>query len=390
MLDKNSVIGVVGAGAMGSGIAQVAASFGHKVFLFDSFPNAVEKSRSNLDLTLIKLVEKGKISDDDSEMIKSNIHYVDELANLSNCDLVIEAIIEDLNVKKDLFSKLSSICKPGCILASNTSSLSIASISSSVKDSSRMLGIHFFNPAPLMPLVEIIPCMDTDPKNVDYSKNIIDSWNKKTVIVKDTPGFIVNRIARPFYGEALRIYEEGIADFATIDQAMRDEGFKMGPFELMDYIGNDINYTVTETVFKEFYFEPRFRPSFTQKRMMESGRLGRKTGKGYYSYQAGVEAPQPSSDTTLKKQISNRIIVMLMNEAIDALYLKIASARDIETAMLKGVNYPKGLLAWAEEWGLNNVLEQLENLQSLYMEDRYRPSVLLKKVAKENQKLIQN
>ena len=235
-----------------------------------------------------------------------------------------------------------------------------------------------------MPLVEIIPAVQTSEDTLNKAKSIIDDWGKVTVIVKDTPGFIVNRVARPFYGEAIRIYEEGVADFATIDWAMREVGgFRMGPFELMDYIGNDINYTVTETVFASFYFDPRYKPSFTQKRMMEAGYLGRKSGRGYYDYST-ENTPKVNEDKELGKIILWRVIAMLINEAADALFLNIASKEDIDLAMTKGVNYPKGLLAWADEIGLENVLKQLEDLQAEYGEDRYRPSPLLKRMIATN------
>jgi len=211
---------------------------------------------------------------------------------------------------------------------------------------------------------------------------LIDSWKKVTVITKDTPGFIVNRVARPFYGEALRIYEEGIADMATIDWAMKEiGGFKMGPFELMDYIGNDINYTVTETVFTAFYFDPRYRPSFTQKRMMEANYLGRKTGRGYYNYVEGAAMPEPDKNQVVGEAIVWRILIMLINEAADALHLNIASKEDIDLAMTKGVNYPKGLLKWADEKGIQNVLDGLDKLYLAYHEERYRASVLLRQKA---------
>jgi 3-hydroxybutyryl-CoA dehydrogenase len=235
-----------------------------------------------------------------------------------------------------------------------------------------------------MPLVEIIPAVQTAAEVTADARNLIDSWKKVTVLAKDTPGFIVNRVARPFYGEALRIYEEGIADFATIDWAMTElGGFRMGPFTLMDYIGNDINYTVTETVFAAFYYDPRYKPSFTQKRHSEAGYLGRKSGRGYYNYAEGVELPQPTKDVTVGEQIKERILVMLMNEAIDALFLNIASKEDIDLAMTKGVNYPKGLLLWANELGLEHVLAKLEDLFQEYGEDRYRPSPLLRRMVRE-------
>ena len=183
------------------------------------------------------------------------------------------------------FTKIENLVSADCIIASNTSSLSIASIASACKNSKRVIGMHFFNPANLMPLVEIIPAIQTSQDTINKTKSILLELNKVIVLAKDTPGFIVNRVARPFYGESLRIYEEGIANFETIDWALKEiGGFKMGPFELMDYIGNDINYTVTKTVFKEFYYDPRYKPSFTQKRLMEAGYFGRKSGMGYYNY----------------------------------------------------------------------------------------------------------
>jgi len=249
-----------------------------------------------------------------------------------------------------------------------------------------VVGIHFFNPAPLMKLVEIIPAIQTDVKVLEKSKAIIDGWGKLTVIAKDTPGFIVNRVARPFYGEALRILEEGVATVATIDWAMTDiAGFKMGPFTLMDYIGNDINYTVTETVFKSFYYDPRYRPSFTQQRLSQAGYLGRKTGKGYYNYGEGAENPGSIKDEKTGQAIADRIVIMLINEAADALFLNIATREDIDLAMTKGVNYPKGLLKWADDIGIANCVNQLDELYDLYREDRYRCSPLLRKMAKNSE-----
>jgi 3-hydroxybutyryl-CoA dehydrogenase len=196
-------------------------------------------------------------------------------------------------------------------------------------------------------------------------------------------------VARPFYGEALKIYEEGIADFATIDWAMTElGGFRMGPFTLMDYIGNDVNYTVTETVFAAFYYDPRYRPSFTQKRHSEAGWYGRKSGRGYYDYTEGTELPVPNKDEGLGKEILDRILVLLINEAIDAVFLKIASPKDIDLAMTKGVNYPKGLLAWANEIGLENVLNKLDNLHSEYGDDKYRASVLLRRMVRNSEEFI--
>lgn len=379
-------IGVIGAGAMGAGIAQVAATADHTVIVYDTNTDTLSKAKSNLESTLNKLVEKQKTTQTNAAAIFERTQFVSELNSFINCELIIEAVIENLDVKQKLFSDLENIVSENCILASNTSSLSIASIAAACKKPSRVIGIHFFNPAPIMPLVEIIPAITTSTKIVSVSKQLVDTWGKTTVLVKDTPGFIVNRVARSFYGESIRIYEEGIADFVTIDWALKTlGGFKMGPFELMDFIGNDINYKVTESVWTQFFYEPRFKPSLTQKRLFEAKWFGRKTGRGYYDYSSGASQPIPKEDITIAKSIFERVIVMLINEAIDSYHLQLASKEDLDLAMTKGVNYPKGLLKWADEIGLQNVLNTLEHLYSEYAEDRYRPSVLLKRMAKNNQ-----
>ena len=376
-------IAIIGSGTMGSGIAQVAATSGCDVKIYDTNQDALAKSKANLEIILSKLVEKTKIDEAEKFRITSNISYVHTMGELSHSDLVIEAIVENIEIKTKLFSELETYVSPETILASNTSSLSIASIAASCKKPERVIGIHFFNPAPLMQLVEVVPAIQTSEEVLSFTTKTITDWKKNVAVAKDTPGFIVNRVARPFYSEALRIYEEGVADFATIDFAMKTMGgFKMGPFELMDFIGNDVNYTVTETVFTAFYFDPRFKPSFTQKRLVEAGFLGRKSGKGFYNY--NQELPKPTDDIVLAKSIFERVIVMLINEAADTLFLNIASAKDIDNAMTKGVNYPKGLLAWADELGINWCVEKLDDLYNEYHEDRYRCSPLLRRMNKEN------
>lgn len=379
-------IGVLGGGTMGTGIVQVAAQNGCEVTLVDLNEQILAKSEGKLAKIMARLVEKGKIEETEAEAIKNRVTYSQDIHDFAGSGLVIEAIIENLEIKQKVFSQIERIVGRDCVLASNTSSLSIASIASSLDNPSMGIGIHFFNPAPLMPLVEIIPAVQTSEETLKKVKTLIDSWKKVTVICKDTPGFIVNRVARPFYGEALRIYEEGVADFATIDWAMTEVGgFRMGPFTLMDYIGNDVNYTVTETVFTAFYFDPRYKPSFTQKRHSEAGYLGRKSGRGYFDYAEGAQNPVPNKDEKLGQEILDRILVMLMNEAIDALFLNIGSKEAIDLAMTKGVNYPKGLLAWAEEKTLPWVLEKLEKLYDEYCEDRYRPSPLLRRMVEKGQ-----
>lgn len=378
------IVGVLGAGTMGSGIVQVAAQNGHEVILVDLNEQILEKSKTQLAKVLDRLVEKGKMNADESAAVQGRVKYCKDIHDFAPCGIVIEAILEDLAVKKQVFAHLEGIVSAECILASNTSSLSIASIGAALEKAGRIVGIHFFNPAPLMPLVEIIPAVQTSNETLVASKKLIDSWKKITVVCKDTPGFIVNRVARPFYGEALRIYEEGLADFATIDWAMTEiGGFRMGPFTLMDYIGNDVNYTVTETVFTAFYFDPRYKPSFTQKRHSEAGYFGRKSGRGYYSYAEGAAQPEPTKDEKLGRMIFERILVMLINEAYEALFLQVATREDIDLAMTNGVNYPKGLFAWADELTPEFVLSKLEELFHEYGEDRYRPSPLLRRVVRE-------
>lgn len=378
-------IAVIGSGTMGSGIAQVAATSGCEVHLYDTNHTVLEKSKINLENTLTKLVEKAKIDETEKNRIINNISYATTFAELSHSDLVIEAIVENLGIKRKLFSELENYVSPETILASNTSSLSIASIAASCQKPERVIGIHFFNPAPLMHLVEVIPAIQTSDEVLEKTVQTITEWKKVIAIAKDTPGFIVNRVARPFYSEALRIYEEGKADFATIDWAMKTiGGFRMGPFELMDFIGNDVNYTVTETVFTAFYFDPRYKPSFTQKRLSEAGFLGRKSGRGYYNY--SEDLPKPIEDNQLGQYIVDRILVMLINEAAEAYFLNIASAKDIDNAMTKGVNYPKGLLAWADEKGISWCVEIMDELYNEYHEDRYRCSPILRKMKRENKR----
>ena len=384
-------IGIIGSGTMGSGIAQVAALADCKVNIFDLNGEALIKAESKLEKILNRLIDKGRIDPKEKDRIQSHIHYVDSIKNLSDSDLVKEAIIEDLDVKQNLFGELESYVSKDCIIASNTSSLSIASIASVLKSPERCIGIHFFNPAPLMKLVEVIPAIQTSSETLENSVQIISDWNKTVAVAKDTPGFIVNRVARPFYGEALRIYEEGIADFSAIDWCLKElGGFRMGPFELMDFIGNEVNYTVTETVFKAFYNDPRYKPSFTQKRLSEAGYLGIKTGKGYYNYDENGRVitsiiVERSTNKELAETIFNRVLVMLINEAADALFLNVASAKDIDNAMTKGVNYPKGLLAWADEKGIDWCVAKMDELYNEYHEDRYRCSPLLRKMNRENQ-----
>lgn len=376
-----SKAGIIGSGTMGIGIAQVAATSGCEVFLYDANAAQTEKSLKNLKKVLDRLVEKQKISSEKREDIFNKIKPCTELSDFKNCDLVIEAIIENKEIKTKVFQNLEEIVSENCVISSNTSSISITSLSSELKNPERFIGIHFFNPAPLMPLVEVIPGLLTEKNLAKKMYSLMENWGKTPVIAKDVPGFIVNRIARPFYGEALRIAEENIATPEQIDDAMRTLGnFKMGPFELMDLIGIDVNFSVTKTVYQDYFFDPKYKPSLLQQRMSEAKLLGRKTGKGFYDYAENAEKPAPEKDDELYQTIFNRIISMLINEAVEAKRLEIANDEDLELAMQKGVNYPKGLLAWGKEIGYGKISETLQNLYAEYQEERYRQSPLLKKM----------
>ena len=373
MTTINSFVGVAGAGAMGSGIAQVALQNGHKVILYDIQQHSLDKARSTIQSGLSKWAEKAKMPEGLIEERNQNLTLSSDIRALSSCDIIIEAVAERIEIKKDFFGAVSKIANEECILASNTSSLSLTSIASACKNPGRFIGLHFFNPAPLMALVEIIPAVQTHQQLTTQCAELIMQWGKMPVICRDTPGFIVNRIARPFYSEALRILEENIAPVESIDAAMKSIGFRMGPFELMDLIGHDVNYAVTESVFQSLYFDPRYRPSVTQKRLTEAGWLGKKSGRGFYRYDIEITS-STDVDTSGLTHISDRIITMLINEAYDALHFGVANEKDIDTAMTKGVNYPKGLIQWGREIGLLEIAARMNTLYQKYQEDRYRLS----------------
>ncbi|MCC6245146.1 MAG: 3-hydroxybutyryl-CoA dehydrogenase [Gemmatimonadaceae bacterium] len=384
------VIGVVGAGAMGAGIAQVAAVHGHRVLLADANPDALVRARQGHAAAMARDVEKQRRSADEASAVLSRLQYLDgvdaaSLAPLAACGLVIEAIVERLDVKQTLFRALDAIVGSDTVLASNTSSLSIAAIAGACTQRERVVGIHFFNPAPLMPLVEIVAALPTDIGVVDRVESLVQSWGKTTVRVKDTPGFLVNRIARPFYGESLVLYDEGAASVATLDWALTTlGGFRMGPFTLMDMIGNDINFAVSCSVYESTFHDPRYRPSVTQQRHVEAGWLGRKSGRGYYRYDAGhtgFDVANAEADAVRGQALVDRVVAMLVNEAASARDLHLASAQDIETAMTKGVNYPRGLLAWGDQIGPDRVVHTLDQLHAEYGDPRYRVARTLRRVS---------
>jgi len=385
-------VAILGAGAMGTGIGQIAAQKGCEVVYFDNYPGAIGRSSASIEKVFGRLVEKGRMSEDERTETLARMHWSDDLGSIDGADLVVEAVIEDLQVKKELLHKAEQHLSDTAWLCTNTSSLSIAALSSGLKHPERFGGLHFFNPAPLMPLVEIVPGIQSSEDFADTMEALMLDGGKVPVVAKDSPGFIVNKVARPFYSEAIKLYEEGIASVAEIDAAVKNLGFRMGPFELTDLIGHDVNYTVTETVWSQFFYDPRFRPSITQKRLFEAGLLGRKTGRGFYNYSSGMDAAvlaqeNAELDPILGEKIVERILCLIINEALDAVWLGIASPDNVDLAMTKGVNYPKGPISWGQEMGWEDVLTVLERCYDYYGDDRYRPCPLLRHLVSENAEL---
>jgi 3-hydroxybutyryl-CoA dehydrogenase len=504
-LEQGSVVAVIGSGAMGAGIAQVAAASGYQVKLFDTRAEAVDKAIADIGKVYAKLVEKGRMSDADAAAANARLHCVKDLHAVAGAAIVIEAIVENLDVKRMLFADLENVVADDCILATNTSSISVTAIAAKLRRPERLVGMHFFNPVPLMALVEVISGLATAPAVADTVFATAAAWGKSPVHAKSTPGFIVNRVARPFYAEGLRLLSEQAADAATLDAVMRDAGgFKMGPFELMDLIGHDVNFSVTQSVFHAYFGDQRFMPSVLQQEMVNAGFLGRKSGRGFYHYGTDAakaaprtEAPrakpeavgismEPGVKNAVTEPIEQRLrgagytvqhrkplpgaghneapgfhcngaavfltdgrsaterananshpdtvlydlvldaagatrialaradqcgdaaydavvglfqacgfavtllddvpgmavmrtVAMLANEAADAVNQGVCSAAAVDIAMQKGVNYPRGPLAWADSVGLAHVVTVLSNLAATYGEDRYRVSPLLRR-----------
>ncbi|WP_238335687.1 3-hydroxyacyl-CoA dehydrogenase NAD-binding domain-containing protein [Serinicoccus kebangsaanensis] len=398
-----TTVAVIGAGAMGAGIAQVAAQAGHPVVLVDAQPDAADKALATLRQIFDKLVAKGKVTREDADDTLERIrpHTTTDMTTIPPVDLVVEAVVEHLDVKRALFRQLESAQPASTVLATNTSSLSIDDIvgqASTGHDAAlhggtsppmarpeRVIGLHFFNPPPLMKLVEVITGDGSGEGVLDAAAELMRRWGKTPVRCTSTPGFIVNRVARPFYGEAQRMLAEGLADPATIDGALRGAGFRMGPFELTDLIGQDVNLAVGESVWRQTGEDPRYAPTDWQRDLVREGRLGRKSGRGVFEYADGRPVDARPDEHQVQALVGGplqtdpvaRTLAMLVNEGVDLVHRGEATADDVDTAMKLGTNYPRGPFEWLAQIGADTVRAQIDQLDRLYPGGRYRPSEAL-------------
>ena len=379
-------VAVIGTGAMGAGIAQVAATAGHRVYLQDSGANRAAAAAEGLGRRLTDLAAKGRITADQARDSADRLHVVSDLHDLPECELVVEAAVEDLEVKRSVFAELSRLQPPTALLATNTSSLDIDAIAEAVHDPERVIGLHFFNPAPVMRLVEVVHGTASAQTYVDFAADLVASWGKTPVHCASTPGFIVNRVARPFYGEGQRMLEEGLADAAAIDACLRSAGFRMGPFELTDLIGQDVNLAVGTSVWERTEQDPRYAPVQLQRDLVAQGRLGRKTGRGVYTYGPDGHPTEAGADEARVAELVGgpvrtdpvaRTLAMLVNEAVDLVDRGEATPEDVDTAMVLGTSYPKGPIAWGRELGHERIRAILAELDDAYPGGRYRPSPAL-------------
>ena len=383
---------------MGAGIAQVAAEAGLEVRLLDPVTGAYERALDRIGGFLERKVAKGQLAAGEADAALRRITEAGSVADLAASDLVVEAIPEDLDLKRDAFRRLDAAAPAGAILATNTSSLSVREIAVAASHPERVVGMHFFNPVPLMALVEVIAAPGTAPSVVDATVALARALGKTPVEAADTPGFIVNRVARPYYLEALRILGEGAAGVEAIDEAMRGAGFRMGPFELIDAIGADVNLAVSQSVWEGFDRAPRYLPHPLQAVLVSAGRLGRKTGAGFYAYGAdgersdpwtGVESEMeggagPSTAPMNADAIRDRILATIVNEAASAVEDATARPEAIDTAMRLGTNWPNGPLAWGEERGLTAAVATLDDLAAHASDDRYAVVPLLRSLAERS------
>jgi 3-hydroxybutyryl-CoA dehydrogenase len=373
-------IAVVGAGTMGAGIAESAALAGMSVTMIDVREDALERGMQTIQQDLARRVKKGRISEDESREVVGRVQTTISVEGCSGAPLVVEAVIEDSEVKKQVFADLEGVVGEKTVLATNTSSLSVAGIATATGSPERVVGMHFFNPVAAMRLVEVVAGPSTNPEALIRAEEVAKSLGKTSVLVSDTPGFIVNRVARPFYLEALRIVESG-ADPGKVDAQLREAGFRMGPLELADLIGQDVNLSVSESLFERYYYPPRFRPSYLQRSMVEAGDLGRKSGRGFYDYTENAGPRTNGEDPP--ENVALRIISCIINEAYLALSEGVATAENIDQAMKRGANYPKGPFEWANEIGPDQILQTLNSLRTTHGE-AYLPAATIRNLGCRN------
>lgn len=385
-LSRDTAVAVIGAGAMGSGIAQVAATAGHPVALVDAVTGAVEEAVARIIASLQRQEAKGRISSAQLEEIVERITPVESVAGLPPCGLVVEAVREDLETKRALFTRLAASQPADAVLATNTSSLDITAIAAGIPGPGRVIGLHFFNPPAAMRLVEVVGGAESAAEVLEAATELMRGWGKAPVRCTSTPGFIVNRVARPFYGEAQRMLMDGVADAATLDAAVRSAGFRMGPLELTDFIGQDVNLAVGTSVWEQTGRDPRYEPTALQQQLVAAGHLGRKSGQGVYRYGPDGSALDAVPDQArvaellagpLETNPVARTLAMLVNEAVDLVRRGEATAEDVDTAMTLGTNYPRGPIAWGRDIGYAVVAEQLAALDRAFPGGRYRPSPAL-------------
>jgi 3-hydroxybutyryl-CoA dehydrogenase len=387
------VIGVLGAGTMGSGIAQLACRSGARTLLHDPIPEALQRGLERARDGLQKEAAKGRLTQEEAQTGIERLEAVDDLAAFAPCELVIEAVPERLDLKHDLYRQLSEIVSEECVLATNTSSLLVTAIAAGARSPERVVGMHFFNPAPIMRLLEVVAGEQSSEDALALAHETGEAMGKTVIRAQDGPGFLVNRCNRPFGLEALRLLQERIADIETIDRIIRVEGgFRMGPFELMDLVGVDTGLEISKSFYEQSFGEPRWRPSPIAARYVAAGRHGRKSGRGYYDYSSDPYRPPdpdpPAGDAADAKVrpaaggVLERIVCQVINECAFALGEGVGSAEDIDTGMVLGLNYPRGPLAWADEIGLDHVLAVLDGLCEQYREERYRPAPVLRSLVR--------